>query len=73
MTEENTAAVKSVNEIEYYTDLISGLAHNQEILNEKLDNIQDTLDILSNVVMCALGDPSSIDELMSEKEGDNDE
>ena len=73
MTEENTAAVKSVNEIEYYTNLISGLAHNQEILNEKLDNIQDTLDILSNVVMCALCGPSSIDELMNEKEGDNDE
>ena len=71
MTEENITPVKEVNEIEYFTDLIGGLAHNQEILNEKLDNIQDRLDILSNVVMCALGGPSSIDELMKMEEGDN--
>lgn len=73
MKEQDITPVKEVNEIEYFTDLISGLAHNQEILNEKLDSIQDTLDILSNVIMCMLEGPSSIDELMNMEEGDDNE
>lgn len=68
MTEQDITPAKPINEIEYFTEILRGIAHNQEILSQKLDALEESIDIIADVCICTLG----IDGLVSEEGDDND-